>query len=79
MTPCSLVDLSTFRKKPATSNLDFRREFVVKIVRIFCMGVKLGLSYQKNKLRLKVLECRVLRKNIGKRQKKVRGRLEKIT
>jgi len=43
------------------------------------MGVKLGLSYQKNKLRLKVLECRVLRKNIGKRQKKVRGRLEKIT
>jgi hypothetical protein len=43
------------------------------------MGVKLGLSYKMNNLRLKVFEHRVLRKNMGIRQKKVGGRLEKIT
>ena len=46
---------------------------------LFCMGVELGLSCKKNKLRMKVFERRVLRKNVGIRQKKVRGRLEKIT
>jgi len=34
------------------------------------MGVKLGLSYKKNKLRLKLFEDRVLRKNRSIRQKK---------